>query len=63
MPWKTDTGLSACISLRVAVLGLALACAGCQRSVPPNVTPPGETAAFSDPSPAAPAAPETETRK
>ncbi|MFM8375489.1 MAG: hypothetical protein ACKN9P_05445 [Phenylobacterium sp.] len=45
------------------IIGLLLACVACQRSVPPNVTPPGETAAFSDPSPAAPAAPETETRK
>jgi len=63
MPWKTDTGRSRGVALGVAVLGLVLAGAGCQRSVPPNVTPPGETAAFSDPSPAAPAAPETETRK
>ncbi|WP_296489619.1 hypothetical protein, partial [Phenylobacterium sp.] len=34
--------------------------AACHRPVPPNVTPPGETAAFSEPSPAASAAPETE---
>ena len=57
MPWtpKFRLGLTA--------VGMVLVCAGCQRSVPPNVTPPGETAAFSDPSPAASAAPETETRK
>ena len=57
MPWtpKFRLGLTA--------VGMVLVCAGCQRSVSPNVTPPGETAAFSDPSPAASAAPETETRK
>lgn len=37
--------------------------AACHRPVPPNVTPPGETAAFSEPSPAASAAPETEIPK
>lgn len=39
---------------------LALAGAGCHRSVPPNVTPPGETAAFSAPGPAGGAAQTTE---
>lgn len=47
----------------VLVLGLATLVAGCHRSVPPNVTPPGETAAFSEPSPAASATSQTETRK
>lgn len=37
--------------------------AACHRPVPPNVTPPGETAAFSEPSPAASAAPQTEIPK
>lgn len=37
--------------------------AACHRPVPPNVTPPGETAAFSEPSPAASAARETEIPK
>ena len=44
-------------------LGLSVFAAGCHRSLPPNVTPPGETAAFSEPSPAASAAPQMETRK
>lgn len=46
-----------------SVLVLATLVAGCHRSVPPNVTPPGETAAFSEPSPAASATSQTETRK
>lgn len=33
-------------------LVLALAGAGCHRGAPPNVIPPGETAAFSAPGPA-----------
>ena len=44
-------------------IGLSVFAAGCHRTLPPNVTPPGETAAFSEPSPAASAAPQTETRK
>jgi len=44
-------------------LGLSAFASGCHRSLPPNVTPPGETAAFSEPSPAASAASQTETRK
>lgn len=41
-------------------LVLALAGAGCHRTAPPNVTPPGETAAFSAPGPAAGVAQPTE---
>ena len=46
-----------------SVLVLAPRVAGCPRSVPPNVTPPGEPAAVSEPSPAASATSQTETRK
>jgi hypothetical protein len=35
----------------------------CQRPIPPNVTPPGETAAFSEPSPGVSAAREMEIPK
>lgn len=57
---NTPVAATPVMALAIALCG---ALAGCDRSVPPNVTPPGETAAFSDPSPAAAAAPETETRK
>ena len=46
-----------------AVLIATIALAACHRPIPPNVTPPGETAAFSEPSPGAPAARETEIPK
>lgn len=46
-----------------AALLMLASLAACHRPVPPNVTPPGETAAFSEPSPAASAAPATETPK
>lgn len=57
--WKRPSSLG----LVVLSTALAMSIAGCDRSVPPNVTPPGETAAFSEPRPAVTAAPETETSK
>jgi len=46
-----------------AVLVVMITLTACHRPIPPNVTPPGETAAFSEPSPGAPAARETEIPK
>ena len=46
-----------------AVLVATATLAACHRPIPPNVTPPGETAAFSEPSPGAAAARETEIPK
>ncbi|MCA6297471.1 MAG: hypothetical protein IM595_09105 [Phenylobacterium sp.] len=46
-----------------AVLVVTIVLAACHRPIPPNVTPPGETAAFSEPSPGAPAARQTEIPK
>lgn len=46
-----------------AVLVATIVLAACHRPIPPNVTPPGETAAFSEPSPGAPVARQTEIPK
>ena len=46
-----------------AVLVAMITLTACHRPIPPNVTPPGETAAFSEPSPGATAARQTEIPK
>lgn len=47
----------------VAAVLMAVGLAGCNRSLPPNVTPPGEAAANVNPGPAQTAVPEMETLK